>query len=441
MKRYDLARIALLLLATAMGCAEGGDKPGGSGDFKNCKTGMKRCMGNNILICKDDVYEDSGPCVGQTCTGDGVCVGECAPDQKKCNGNTIQGCMDGKWVDAETCAFGCGDGMCSGECAPGTLGCKGNMRQTCNAAAFWEDVAECTDPGMYCVKGGCEMPTSCQTIPANCGPAGNQNCCLAPTVPGGTFARTNDPAFPATVSTYRLDLFEVNVARFRTFVDAYPNSKPKANAGAHPLMLGSGWDSTWDSKLPGTASELLTGLKCGPEATWTDAAGANEMLPINCVDWYTAFAFCAWDGGRLPTESEWNHAAAGGDEQREYPWSNPPMSNMIDGTYAVYNCQGDGVAGCTLADILPIASKSPLGDGKWGHTDMAGSMWEWTVDRYGPFVNPCKDCANLTGSDTYRATRGGGWVIHEGLLLNSTRYNQTPFVRMRDVGVRCARNP
>jgi formylglycine-generating enzyme required for sulfatase activity len=302
------------------------------------------------------------------------------------------------------------------------------------------DGAECTDPGMYCVAGECKLPASCEALPNNCGSAGNESCCQAATMPGETYNRANDVAFPASVSAYRLDLFEVTVGRFRKFVDAFPNSKPKANAGAHPLMLSSGWDTTWDVKLPANQAQLVAAIKCGSEATWTDAAGANELLPMNCLDWYTAFAFCAWDGGRLPTEAEWNHAASGGPEQRAYPWSNPPDSTTIDATFANYNCQGDGVGQCTFADILPIASKSPLGDGKWGHKDLAGGMWEWAVDRYGSFVTPCKDCANLTGSDTYRVVRGGGWVIHELLLLNSARYNQAPTIRLRDVGARCARN-
>src|SRR6185503_5212427 len=100
---------------------------------------------------------------------------------------------------------------------------------------------------------------------------------------------------------------------------------------------------------------------------------------MNCVSWFEAFAFCAWDGGRLPTETEWNYAAAGGNEQRVYPWG-----ANIDLTKASYDCAGDGsgtgTPNCMFSDMLPVGSRSPQGDGKWGQADLAGNVWEWTLD-------------------------------------------------------------
>jgi formylglycine-generating enzyme required for sulfatase activity len=55
----------------------------------------------------------------------------------------------------------------------------------------------------------------------------------------------------------------------------------------------------------------------GAGLTWTASVGGNENLPINGVNWWESYAFCIWDGGFLPSEAEWESAAAGGDQQRK----------------------------------------------------------------------------------------------------------------------------
>jgi formylglycine-generating enzyme required for sulfatase activity len=253
--------------------------------------------------------------------------------------------------------------------------------------------------------------------------------------------------YPATVSRFLLDRFEVTVGRFRKFVAAYPGSKPGTGAGAHPLIARSGWDAAWDSSLPADAAALKTAVKCNSTyQTWTDAAAANEHLPMNCLSWYVAFAFCAWDGGRLPTEAEWNYAAAGGggaDGQREYPWSKPPSSTTIDSTYAVHDCMGDGVMpqSCALSDIQAVGSRSP-GDGRWGQADLAGNMWEWVLDWYkDPYASQeCNDCANLASTSS-RVFRGGSFGDGASYLLSSARVYVGPSSSSDSVGARCARTP
>src|SRR6185295_9527451 len=124
--------------------------------------------------------------------------------------------------------------------------------------------------------------------------------------------------------------------------------------------------------------------------------------------------FCAWDGGRLATEAEWNYAAAGGTQQRVYPWSSPAKSTAITPQRASYwvdgtvTCMGDGVAGCTLTDLVPVGTLS--GTGRFGQADLGGNVWEWTRDASNnPYsVNPCTDCSVLTGSSN-RVIRGGSF--------------------------------
>jgi formylglycine-generating enzyme required for sulfatase activity len=293
-------------------------------------------------------------------------------------------------------------------------------------------------------SGSGSLPASCVGLTATCGPAG-ESCCMSLLVPGGTFYRSydgvvdTDEGYPATVADYYLDKYEITVGRFRQFLDAGMGTQgnpPAAGAGAHPLIMGSGWDSTWNTNLPANTTVLKVALNCGGGAfqTWTDTAGENETMPMSCVDWYMAFAFCAWDGGRLPTEAEWNYAASGGNEQRYYPWSSPANSTAIDNSYAVY-------CGVSCGATQNVGSKSPKGDGKWGQSDLAGNLLEWTLDwQVTPYSTPCTNCAQLTDTlAPVRAARGGYVLDFASDLRSASRFGYGPGALLDAVGARCAR--
>jgi len=262
-------------------------------------------------------------------------------------------------------------------------------------------------------------------------------------VEGGDFYRSydgvsyTDKGYPATVSTFFLDKYEVTVGRFRAFVESGMGTQanpPAAGAGAG-IAPGTGWDWTWNSDLEVDTFMLKSGLAYDSlYGTWTVKVGSNENLPINCVTWHEAFAFCAWDGGRLPTEAEWNYAAAGGSEQRVYPWG----PTEPDTSLTVFSCLGDGVSGCTLADRLAVGSK-PLGNGKWGQSDLAGSMCEWVFDWNGTYSNDCQNCVNGT-SDPNRVYRGGSFNQIASALKAAYRTGRAPGNRYMEIGLRCARS-
>ncbi|WP_437775182.1 formylglycine-generating enzyme family protein [Sorangium sp. So ce1097] len=384
-----------------------------------------------------------------TGTGGGAGTGGEAGDTATGTGGEAGGGTGGSGGGAECTREGpecvgqaCVGGKCVGECGPEETRCLDNRPQRCDERGQWTDEEACPSSAPACDGGKCTAP-SCVGLAATCGPSGNESCCASAAVPGGSFNRDNDPAYPATVSGFLLDRFEVTVGRFRRFVAAYTGSKPAAGAGRHPLIDGSGWDAGWDSNLPADAATLKTAVKCDSTyQTWRDEDEGTEHLPMNCLSWYVAFAFCAWDGGRLPTEAEWSYAAAGGSEQRVYPWSKPADSTAIDGSYAVYDCTGDesGSGACTFSDIQFVGSRSTRGDGRWGQADLAGNMWEWLVDWYAIYSNKCSNCANTIPA-SYRVVRGGGFFYDASGLLSSVRDYVEPLARYDVVGARCARKP
>jgi len=348
---------------------------------------------------------------------------------------------------------------CAGQLAAGqSCSTTGHLVATATGQALFQVT-------MGAVSASLSM-TAMPACPATCGPFGTTNCCASTVVAGNAigatragdvFYRSHDnaadatyasTAFQATVSDFRLDTYLVTVGRFRAFVNAgmgTSGTAPAQGAGAHARIAGSGWDMTWNTSLTAGTPMLVAAVKCNSTyQTWTDTVGPNDSLPMSCITWFEAMAFCIWDGGYLPSDAEWNYAASGGSEQRPYPWSASDSSTTIDCTYANFFTNSPSGTYCvngTTGAANRVGSESPKGDGKWGHADLAGNLFEWNLDWYNtPYPGSCDDCANLTPAPT-RVVRGGDFGSFAAFLRAAFGGVGTPSNREYVIGVRCERTP
>jgi sulfatase modifying factor 1 len=368
---------------------------------------------------------------------------------------------------------------------------NGKRREPNGDAASVEATDAGTDDAVSLSSGDAEVAVDSGAPPPSCAPGGpgmtncgadGESCCTSLEVKGGTYYRTYDFAAdggatlavdggptgladPAGISSFRLDKYLVTVGRFRQFVRAWNRGigldggagyEPPEGAGKHTYLNGgnglsdtggryeTGWSEADDSNIALTDANLA----CGSGWTWTASPGGQENLPINCVNWYEAYAFCIWDGGFLPSEAEWEYAPGGGEQQREYPWgsSSPGTNNQ----YAIYDCYyPSGSGGCPdttmLVNIAPVGTAT-LGAGLWGELDLAGELDEWTLDYFATYWDPCADCVNLTQpappARPQRAIRGGGFfVTTSGYMRVPYRASNPPAFIDNEVGFRCARAP
>jgi len=148
------------------------------------------------------------------------------------------------------------------------------------------------------------------------------------------------------------------------------------------------------------------------------------------MNFYEAFAFCIWDEARLPTPEEWDYAATGGDEHRAYPWGQTPVPDETNADFAVYDCLADGDPTCAPTDIVHVGSR-PLGIGRWGQLDLAGSMAEWNFG-WEPYYGP----DSHTGTSPIQK---GSWQSRAAFLAAYTHNITYSTFRTNTWGVRCAR--
>jgi formylglycine-generating enzyme required for sulfatase activity len=281
-----------------------------------------------------------------------------------------------------------------------------------------------------------------------------RDCCESRSVPGGVVAMGDPSALGATpehdvtVNSLCVDTFEVTVGRFRKFVESY--DLPEAGAGAHPSASASGWNPAWNMLMPADEGQLRSALLCSKEhRTWTDTEGTAEDLPMNCVTWHEAFAFCAWDGGRLASEAEWEYVAAADGQDRLFPWGTAEPNASL----ANYCSSISGTGLDCLDDTVQPRPVGMAADGVslWGQLDLAGNVWEWNMDWFSQafYQGFCTNCVNYNAPGATcafalltdaRVARGGAYSYGRDQLRSFARGCNIPAYRGDDVGFRCVRD-
>lgn len=158
--------------------------------------------------------------------------------------------------------------------------------------------------------------------------------------------------------------------------------------------------------------------------------------PIVNVTWHEAEAYCAWAGGALPTEEQWEYASRGGRQDWYHPWGNePPVCREGEPNGARFD---DGRA-CRDAGTVRVGSYSRNG---YGLADLAGNVWEWCTDawqpRYGDLPSRVGEPDEPGGR---HVLRGGSWVNGPEHLRVSIRSGWLAGTGRDFIGFRCVRGP
>ena len=219
-------------------------------------------------------------------------------------------------------------------------------------------------------------------------------------IPGGRFMmgssnprapRNERPAHAVVVAPFWIDRTEVTVGAYRACVDAGACARPPRTSAT----------CTFD--------------------------GSDPDLPISCVHWRDADAYCHHASKRLPSESEWEYAARG-PYQLGFPWGG--VASCKDAVTLVV----DQSAVPCLPHPARVGSH-PTGASVFGALDMTGNVEEWVADWYAESVG--SGPAPTSGSA--HVLRGGSWLSPPTQARTTSRNWGSALEAGPDVGFRCAR--
>lgn len=172
-------------------------------------------------------------------------------------------------------------------------------------------------------------------------------------------------------------------------------------------------------------------------------AEVGDDAPARCVSWTDARAYCAFVNGRLPTEAEWEHAAAGLlPGHRRFPWGDD--ADGADVTPEGVRAMGGAVAEWTddAADFYPNPPRrEPLDAGAPDEDDLTDASVEAGVADGAPEFTDgglwvVDDPRGRAGSP-WRALRGGDRTIPRARWTSSARRFRLPDDAPTWAGVRC----